>query len=232
MGWCCGCFTRIVPGRYQLGIADARVLTRLCARFGMDRFTMDRFYRNFAEIGGGSDRLNLSDFLEFFDINYQSPFHRRTFQVLDVNGKGNINFMEFVMMVFAYSTHSWRALCRYAFGESCTHSCTHCTHPLHATTANALHACTAHFPLPFHSLPTPFQLRPAGCIARAADIFDVVKDGQLDMPEVNKLVTVLYGEAVPCPRRPGASSSRWTATAPGESRSRSGARTCASFRFW
>ena len=70
---CAAAASRVLcPGATNWGVR-----TRGCL-LGSARFGMDRFYRNFAEIGGGSDRLNLSDFLEFFDINYQSPFLRST----------------------------------------------------------------------------------------------------------------------------------------------------------
>jgi Ca2+-binding EF-hand superfamily protein len=113
-GCCGGRF--ITPRRYHITKNQCRVLKRVCHRFGFGQSELDRLFATFNDIEQRRHpgTIVLADYLNYFDVA-DTPFTRRTFEVLDADGNNQIDFMEFCCMVYAFGSHSWMNLCTWIF---------------------------------------------------------------------------------------------------------------------
>ena len=87
----------------------------LCKKLHLNTRDVKAMFRMFGSIDvDGSGVISMLEFLNFFGLE-QTEFNKRTFQLMDTDKSGKIDFVEFVGAIYNYCTFTWQGLCRYAF---------------------------------------------------------------------------------------------------------------------
>lgn len=90
-------------------------LQTLAKKLQLNTKDVKAMFRMFSNIDvDGSGVISMLEFLNFFGLE-QTEFNKRTFQLMDTDKSGKIDFVEFVGAIYNYCTFTWQGLCRYAF---------------------------------------------------------------------------------------------------------------------
>lgn len=106
---------------------------------GFNRSTIEIFWHLFCRICNGSDTIKLEHFLEHFRLDW-TPWTERCFNYFDVTGRGQVDFVAFMISVWSICTLNVDTLSNFSF-----------------------------------------------------DMYDLDSDGELSIPEIERMVHELFG---------------------------------------
>ena len=140
------------------------------ASLGFNRKTIEKFWRLFCRINHSSGAIQLEHFLRHFRLEW-THWTERCFKYFDTTGGGDVDFLEFMITVWNVCTFKIDSLSNFAFGK---------------------YVGTVHLPYfttIYHSTTNILSHN----ILHIQDMYDLDSDGELSMPEIERMVWELFG---------------------------------------